>query len=49
MSERCVGALALSAGRFISQKGGMVEEIMMNTETPNPKPHAHFHCFYKDL
>ena len=32
MSERCVGAPALSAGRFISQKGGIVEEIMMNTE-----------------
>ena len=31
MSERCVGAPALSAGRFISQKGGIVEEIMMIT------------------
>ncbi len=30
MSERCVGAPALSAGRFISQIGGIVEEIMMN-------------------
>ena len=33
MSERCVGAPALSAGRFISQKGGIVEEIMMNDVT----------------
>ena len=31
MSERCVDAPGLSAGRFISQKGGIVEEIMMNT------------------
>ena len=45
MSERCVGAPALSAGRFISQKGGIVEEIMMNTEPPNPRPHANFQFF----
>ena len=45
MSERCVGTLALSTGRFISQKGGIVEEIIV---PPNPRPHANFQIFTKN-